>query len=297
MRMTKRTAIMAALIAFSATGATIATATAAEAFTITGSGTSVTFSGTGGDFVTQDQTWSFDPSNASIDAIASPDGNSVGIAVTGSTTWQLGFAAPQGQALTAGTVYDNAARLPFQGPDQPGLTLSGNGAGCNTLTGSFTVKSATFGAHGWIQNLDITFVQHCEGDPNSAATGEVILNNGPAPPDLTVTVATAPTAQVSHAGGSVQLTGTVTCNRATTVSLNGSLLQRLNRTKVNTSTWFVASLTCGPAPTPWSVTVLPGSLPFGPGKAEVAGSFFANDPLFSTFVNGSFTQQVKLANN
>ena len=53
--------------------------------------------------------------------------------------WTLDFATPQGQALTAGTTYDNVARYPFQTSTQPGLSLYGDGRGCNTVTGSFTV--------------------------------------------------------------------------------------------------------------------------------------------------------------
>ena len=82
-----------------ATGAlALAAPVAAHAATITGAGTSITFSGTGDDYITQDQAWSYDPSNSTINATASTDGNSVGVNITGDTTWTLDFAAPQGQA-------------------------------------------------------------------------------------------------------------------------------------------------------------------------------------------------------
>lgn len=289
----QRAVILTALSLF--TAVTAATATAAQAATITGAGTSVTFSGSGGDFVTGDQPWSFDPSNSVIDASVSSDGNHVSVAINGNTSWNLDFAAPQGQALTTGTIYDNAARYPFQDPQQPGLSLFGNGRGCNTVTGSFTVKNATFGPHGWIQNFDATFVQHCEGDPNSAATGEVILNNGPAPPDLTVTVAPAATDTVSHAGGEVTLTGTVTCNRATTASLSGTLTQRVNRNTLVTANWSAGTVSCGPTATPWNATAVPNGTPFGPGNAELDGTDNAFDPVFGVNVTGSFTQTIKLS--
>jgi hypothetical protein len=130
------------------------------------------------------------------------------------------------------------------------------------VTGSFTVKNATFGPHRWIQSFDATFVQHCEGDPNSAATGEVVLNNGPAPADLAVTVTPAATGYVSHASGQAVVTGTVTCNRAVTVDLSGTLDQRLTRTALATGNWPVSGLACTTTPTPWSATVRPqGSTP------------------------------------
>ncbi len=289
----QRAVILTALSLF--TALTAVTATVAQAATITGPGTSVTFSGSGGDFVTGDQPWSFDPSNSVIDASVSSDGNHVSVDINGTSSWNLDLAAPQGQALTAGTVYANAARYPFQDSQQPGLSLFGDGRGCNTVTGSFTIKSATFGPHGWIQNFDATFVQHCEGDPNSAATGEVILSNGPAPPDLTVTIAPAAIDSVSHAGGGAVLTGTVTCNRAVTVSLSGTLTQRVNRTTLVTANWSVSNVSCGPTATPWNAAAVPNGTPFGPGKAELDGTDNSFDPVFQVNVTGSFSQIVKLS--
>ncbi len=295
MKPIQRAAVIAAFSLITAAAATAGTAVAAQAATITGPGTSVTFSGSGGDYITEDLPWAYDPSNSVINASVSPDGNYVSIDITGDTFWHLDFAAPSGQALTAGTVYDNAARYPFQGPTQPGLSLYGDGRGCNTVTGSFTVNSATFGPHGWIQNFDATFVQHCEGDPNSAATGHVVLNNGPAPPDLAVTVVPAATAQVSHVSGQVLLTGTMTCNRAVTVALSGTLNQRLNRTTLATGSWSVGDAACGPTPTQWSATVVPnGSIPFGQGNAQIDGTYSSFDPVFQINVSGSFSQGVKL---
>jgi hypothetical protein len=218
-----------------------------------------------------------------INASVSSDGNHVSIQVSGNTFWNLDFAAPSGQALTAGTLYDNAARYPFQLPSQPGLSLFGDARGCNTVTGSFTVNSATFGPHGWIQNFDATFVQHCEGNPTSAATGEVVLNNGPAPPELAVSVPVA-TAQVSHVSGQVVLTGTMTCNRAVTVALSGTLTQRLNRTTLATGRWSVGDTACGPTPTQWSATAVPdASVPFGQGKAQLNGTYSSFDPVFRSY--------------
>jgi hypothetical protein len=77
-------------------------------------------------------------------ATASADDNFVGVNISGDTTWTLDFAAPQGQALAAGTTHDNAARYPFQTSTEPGLSLYGDGRGCNTVTGSFTVNKAVF---------------------------------------------------------------------------------------------------------------------------------------------------------
>jgi hypothetical protein len=300
MNFIKRAAVRVAVGALAVGAATVAVPIAAQAVTITGSGTSVTFSGTGGDFITGDQAWSYDPSSSIINATVSSDSSTVTVDISGDdgVSWEVDFAAPQGQALTAGTVYDNAARYPFQSTTQPGLSLFGDGRGCDTVTGSFTVKSATFGPNGWIQSFDATFVQNCEGSTTSAATGEVVLNNGPAPAELAVAATPAATASVSHVSGQAVITGTVTCNRAVTVDLSGTLDQRLTRTVLATGTWSADNLTCTTTPTAWSATVQPqGNVPFGDGHAQVSGTYSSFDPVFQITVTGTFSQGVKLSSS
>jgi hypothetical protein len=91
--------------------------------------------------------------------------------------------------LTVGT-YSGAARFPFQAPDQPGLSVFGDGRGCNTLTGSFTVLAISYGPDGNIASFDATLEQHCEGGA-PALHGEFRFNANPvvslaAPAHLTV---------------------------------------------------------------------------------------------------------------
>ena len=74
----------------------------------------------------------------------------------------LTFAAPPGDVLAPGT-YSNAARYPFNGTS-PGLSVIGNGRGCNTITGSFTVTEIGFSpVDGSLASFGVTFTQHCEG--------------------------------------------------------------------------------------------------------------------------------------
>ena len=90
MKFIKRAAVLVAAVGVLATGAATVTAPiAAQAATITGPGTSVTFSGSGGDYITGDQAWSYDPSNSAISATVSPDGNHVSVGINGgpSGTW------------------------------------------------------------------------------------------------------------------------------------------------------------------------------------------------------------------
>ena len=59
--------------------------------------------------------------------------------------------------------YPNAERAPFASAGHPGLDVSFQNRGCNTLTGNFTVLAVTFGANNAIDSFSANFEQHCEG--------------------------------------------------------------------------------------------------------------------------------------
>ncbi|MFN2477248.1 MAG: putative Ig domain-containing protein [Chthoniobacterales bacterium] len=124
-------------------------------------------------------------------ALTASKGTVVGLNFNGSgDNWYLSFAAPGNKPLTPGT-YNGAARYPFQSVNQPGLSISGNGRGCNQLTGSFTVKEITYGADNSILAFDATFSQSCEGT-GPPLTGEVLYNSSNAlPPPNHITSALA----------------------------------------------------------------------------------------------------------
>ncbi|MDQ4064505.1 MAG: hypothetical protein M3161_00475 [Actinomycetota bacterium] len=75
--------------------------------------------------------------------------------------WSADFAAPQGDILAPGTTY-NATRYPFNGPGA-GMDVSGSGRGCNELTGTFTVDVIEISDAGELEEVGITYEQHCEG--------------------------------------------------------------------------------------------------------------------------------------
>jgi len=61
-------------------------------------------------------------------------------------------------------VYLNAQRAIVAAPGQPGLDISFQNRGCNTLTGNFAVQTAQFKAGGTaIDRFAASFEQHCEG--------------------------------------------------------------------------------------------------------------------------------------
>jgi hypothetical protein len=89
--------------------------------------------------------------------------------------WYLNFSAANNNPLVPGT-YLNAVRYPFQDFSQNGFSFYGEGRGCNTLTGEFTVLEAVYGAGGTIVRFAADFVQHCEGG-TSALYGGIRFNS------------------------------------------------------------------------------------------------------------------------
>ena len=114
-----------------------------------------------GDYIGAGQDWSYTPANATITAAGNE--SRVGFGVEGGGTWWTGdFEADSGHLLLPGTTFQGATRYPFNSSSSPGMDVSGDGRGCNTLTGSFTVNEATYDS-GQLTGISITFEQHCEG--------------------------------------------------------------------------------------------------------------------------------------
>ena len=82
--------------------------------------------------------------------------------------WSLAADTAELNAPLAVGVYPNAQRWPFEAAGHPGFDLSGDGRGCNTLTGNFTVLDASFDytfSPAKVISFAIEFEQHCEGWP------------------------------------------------------------------------------------------------------------------------------------
>ena len=67
--------------------------------------------------------------------------------------------------------YGTLQRYPFHNPAKGGLSWSGNGRSCNSLSGWFVVDSITY-VGGTLSAIDLRFEQHCEGD-TPALNGKV----------------------------------------------------------------------------------------------------------------------------
>jgi hypothetical protein len=101
------------------------------------------------------------------------DGLPSGIALFIVENWTASFGTISlGKPLLPG-VYLGAQRAGFQGPNRPGLDVSGDGRGCDEVTGQFRVIEMTAIPAGnpgaWkpptLKSFTATFEQHCEGRP------------------------------------------------------------------------------------------------------------------------------------
>ena len=242
-----------------------------------------------GDWVGAGQTLSF--SNG-ITASASSDNRVVGVSVYSGDHWfYLDLAAPVGQALAVGT-YTGATRYPFNDTNEPGLSFSGDGRGCNTLTGTFEIVDIEFGPYGYVQKLRANWEQHCEGG-TPALFGQVDIVN-PAPPSaLTIDVRIDPRGAVNRGNGTATIRGTVTCSSDTSVYLNGAATQRAGRFALAQGA-FSTQAACSTTPTAWTATVSPNVTPFNQGTAQVDVHASGFDPNYGSFVQADASGVVHL---
>ena len=120
-----------------------------------------------GDWVGQGLTYDLSPADGTFTAAyqytAQPQSGIRGrFAGAPGNTWNLSFDAPNNSVLTEGT-FTGAIRSPFNG-DLPGLDVSGNGRGSNTLIGEFTVRQLLMHPGGVVRRFAVDFEQHSEGN-------------------------------------------------------------------------------------------------------------------------------------
>jgi len=88
--------------------------------------------------------------------------------------WWLSLAARGNQPLATGA-YEMAARSSFRGTSA-GLDFSGQGRGCNTVQGRFSVLEVAYDSGGSVTKLAVNFEEHCEGLA-PALYGELRVNS------------------------------------------------------------------------------------------------------------------------
>jgi hypothetical protein len=255
---------------------------------------SLSFVSDPGDYIGLGQSRAFTLDTASFTVTGGQNGGYVRVTVFpfSGGFWFLDLAAPQGTQLVPGT-YEGAVRYPFQTPIQPGLSFSGDGRGCNTLTGRFTVIESQFGPNGYVTRFHATFEQHCEGAA-AALYGEVSVVNPPPPPPLGITLTITGPGRLDRVSGSVEVTATLECTTAASVSVNAVLKQRLTRSALATANANMY-VPCSPTPSALTMKFMPsGNVPFGGGMAELDVVSSAYDTNYGTFVSVPLSGALKL---
>ena len=197
------------------------------------------FVSTPGDYIGGGQTLVLTPSDVSF-SVQNNFFNGVSFFLNnfskgGSTFWSLDFAAPNHVQLQLGG-YPNATRFPFEALTDPGLTIAGDGRGCNQDFGQFTVRDITYDTSGNVSSFAADFEQHCESLTAPALVGAIRYNSDVPVPEIivaSITInealnfdgcyeATSPAGAVVSAMGSATGSATLALSWSTSTGLTGS---------------------------------------------------------------------------
>jgi PKD repeat protein len=124
------------------------------------SGSYVYLESASGDYIGQGLTHTYTPADATLtlNAVA----GHLAVRVQGNQIWTGDFQGKSDIAQLQPGYYPNVTRHPFHDNSVGGLSWSGDGRGCNTLTGWFAIDSVTY-VDGTLRAIDLRFEQHCEG--------------------------------------------------------------------------------------------------------------------------------------
>jgi hypothetical protein len=109
------------------------------------------------DYIGGGQTYSY--SEATVTIGVTTTGGRLSVSVAG---WNGVFQAMNTLSRLERGYYPDLQRWPFHNPRKGGLDWSGNGRGCNTLTGWFAIDRVTY-TGSTLTAVDLRFEQHCEG--------------------------------------------------------------------------------------------------------------------------------------
>jgi hypothetical protein len=254
---------------------------------------SLAFTSDPGDWVGHGGSYSYSTTAGDEFNVTSGNGNNiVDVSVLGDNGdgWLLTLAAPPGQALEPGQY--SVVRW-YPGNSGPGLRLSGNIGACYLQSGSFTIENITFGPFGYVQALDATYEQYCDGN-EAGLRGEVHIANPAPPPVLELGAAIGPEGAVSRLNGSATVHGTLSCTKPVTVDATVRVIQVVKRVVIQG--YGYVRLSCTPdQPAAWTARVDPfGTTPYQKGEAEVSVSAWATDPTYNVQIDTQQVGQVRL---
>lgn len=178
-----------------------------------------------GDWVGGGETRDYDDQNSTFRFSASADKSTVQVSLDtldGTEWWYLTLDAPNGQPLTVGS-YTEASRYPFNSTTTNGLSFSGTGRGCNTLSGEVEISGIGYAPDGTLDYLDATWIQYCE-TTMPPLHGYVLIDNRPVTPPMTVNLAIAPEGTWLP-GNNARVTGEVACSPDSSAEITGIVTQ------------------------------------------------------------------------
>jgi hypothetical protein len=131
-----------------------------------------------GDYVGGGNAYLYAGSNAVL-SVGAPGALAM-VSIVGNETWTGQFQGMSSITQLQPGYYGGLKRYPFNNPARGGLSWTGEGRACNTLSGWFVVDSVSF-VNGALTALDLRFEQHCEGGA-PALRGKVHWNVNDVPP-------------------------------------------------------------------------------------------------------------------
>jgi hypothetical protein len=120
---------------------------------------SVSLQSDAGEYVGAGKSYNYSSANAKISVTST--GNLLTVAVTGDESWQGTFQLPAGETVVKRGDFANLSRYQPGNPNG-GLDWNGDGRGCSTLSGRFSVDKASY-VNGVLTAVDLRFEQHNEG--------------------------------------------------------------------------------------------------------------------------------------
>lgn len=127
---------------------------------------------TAGDYIGSGRTYVY--TNAQSLIKVTNTGLTIKVDVDGNQDWDGGFMLPSAAGVLQAGYFQNLTRTPFADPSVGGVEWSGEGRGCNTITGWVVIDKVVVN-NGVVESLDLRFQQGCEGS-NLPLYGQIHWN-------------------------------------------------------------------------------------------------------------------------
>jgi len=199
--------------------------------------------------------------------------------------WSVVITPPPSEALAARSYI--SARRANSPTDHPGLDVSGDGSGCNTLTGKFDVDELSFWPTGDLKIFQATFEQHCSG-AIPALFGRIRIET-PAPlPPLEITINIRGEGTQDNKSGTATISGVVFCSRPASVDLDGTVGQAFAN-KIGVGGRFIAHVDCIAPSTKWTGTAIPDGQGFNSGTSQATVEAIVSEYFHSFYASAAGT--------